>query len=123
MTMRDPRNPDELLPLTPAEFEVLIALADGDKHGYAILKEVARRSDGEVRLGVATLYALLRRLLAEGLLAESAERPTAALDDERRRYFRVTEFGRRVAMAEARRMEKALAMARAKNLIRRPKPA
>jgi DNA-binding PadR family transcriptional regulator len=123
MTMRDARDPEDLLPLTPAEFEVLIALADGNKHGYAILKEVARRSGGEVRLGVATLYALLRRLVSEGLLAESAERPSAALDDERRRYFHVTEFGRRVAMAEARRMEKALAMARAKNLIRRPKTA
>ena len=123
MVKRDARDPEQLLPLTPAEFEVLIALADGDKHGYAILKEVARRTEGEVRLGVATLYTLLRRLVGEGLLAESSERPVAALDDERRRYFRLTDFGRKVAGAEAARMEKVLAMARAKHLIGRPRPA
>ena len=123
MAKRDARDPEQLLPLTPAEFEVLIALADGDKHGYAILKEVARRTEGEVRLGVATLYTLLRRLVGEGLLAESSQRPVAALDDERRRYFRLTDFGRRVAGAEAARMEKVLAMARAKHLIGRPRLA
>jgi DNA-binding PadR family transcriptional regulator len=123
MTKRDARDPEQLLPLTPAEFEVLIALADGDKHGYAILKEVARRTGGEVRLGVATLYALLRRLVGEGLLEESNVRPALALDDERRRYFRLTDFGRKVAGAEAARMEKVLAMARAKHLIGRPRPA
>ena len=123
MVKRDARDPEQLLPLTPAEFEVLIALADGDKHGYAILKEVARRTEGEVRLGVATLYTLLRRLVGEGLLAESSQRPVAALDDERRRYFRLTDFGRKVAGAEAARMEKVLAMARAKHLIGRPRPA
>jgi DNA-binding PadR family transcriptional regulator len=123
MATRDERDPEVHLPLTPAEFEVLIALADGEKHGYAILKEVTRRTRGEVALGTATLYAILRRFVADGLLAESAERPAASLDDERRRYFGLTEFGRRVAVAEGQRMEKALAMARAKNLIRKPRLA
>jgi DNA-binding PadR family transcriptional regulator len=123
MATRDERDPEVHLPLTPAEFEVLIALADGEKHGYAILKEVTRRTRGEVALGTATLYAILRRFVADGLLAESAERPAASLDDERRRYFGLTEFGRRVAVAEGLRMEKALAMARAKNLIRKPRLA
>jgi DNA-binding PadR family transcriptional regulator len=110
-------NPDSLLPLTPAMFQVLIALADGEKHGYAILKEVARRTDGEVVLSAATLYTIIRRFVQNGVIAESAERPDPALDDERRRYYRLTTFGREVARAEAVRMETALGMARAKRLI------
>jgi DNA-binding PadR family transcriptional regulator len=120
---RNERDPETHLPHTPAEFEVLIALADGEKHGYAILKEVTRRSGGEVKFGTATLYAILRRFVSEGLLVESGERPVASLDDERRRYFALTDFGRRVAAAEAERMETALAMARSKNLIRKPRLA
>ena len=111
------RTPDDLLPLTPAMFQVLIALADGDKHGYAIIKEVARRTDGALRLGPGTLYALIRRFVQEGVIVESAHRPDVALDDERRRYYKVTSFGRDVAAAEAARMETALASARAKRLI------
>jgi DNA-binding PadR family transcriptional regulator len=110
-------NPDSLLPLTPAMFQVLIALADGEKHGYAILKEVTRRTDGEVVLSAATLYTIIRRFVQNGVIAESAERPDPALDDERRRYYRLTTFGREVARAEAIRMETALGMARAKRLI------
>jgi len=117
MTKR--RNPDDCLPLTPAMFEVLISLADGEKHGYAVLKEVSRRSDGRVVLSPGTLYAIIRRFVNDGIVAESDERPHAALDDERRRYYRMTEFGREVAHAEARRMETALGMARAKSLIPR----
>src|SRR3954453_5890423 len=98
-------------------FEVLIALADGEKHGYAVLKEVARRTDGRVTLSPGTLYAIIRRFVSDGIVAESEERPHAALDDERRRYYRMTDFGRDVAHAEARRMERALGMARAKSLI------
>jgi DNA-binding PadR family transcriptional regulator len=98
-------------------FQVLIALADGEKHGYAILKEVARRTDGEVKLSAATLYTIIRRFVQEGVIAESAERPDPALDDERRRYYRLTAFGRDVARAEAARMETVLGMARAKKLI------
>lgn len=116
---RGKRSPDSLLPLTPAMFEVLIALADGEKHGYAIIKEVARRTGGEVSLSAGTLYAIIRRFAMEGVLEESDERPDAALDDERRRYYRLTNFGREVAQAEAKRMETALKMAQAKNLIPR----
>jgi DNA-binding PadR family transcriptional regulator len=115
MTRR--RNPGDLLPLTPGMFEVLIALANGEKHGYAIIKEVARRTDGAVSFSPGTLYAIIRRFVSDGVVAESDERPDAALDDERRRYYRLTDFGRDVARAEADRMETALGMARAKSLI------
>ena len=121
MTKR--RDPESLLPLTPGMFQVLIALADGDKHGYAVIKEVARRTDGEIALSAGTLYTIIRRFEQEGVIAESAQRPDAALDDERRRYYGLTEFGRDVARAEARRMETALGMARAKNLIPKGRPA
>ena len=117
------RSPDSLLPLTPGKFQVLIALADGEKHGYAIIKEVSRRTGGEISLSAATLYTIVRRFVQEGVIAESAERPDPALDDERRRYYRLTDFGRSVAHAEAIRMEKALGMARAKKLIPRTRLA
>jgi DNA-binding PadR family transcriptional regulator len=116
------RDPEALLPLTPGMFQVLIALADGEKHGYAIIKEVARRTAGEIALSAGTLYTIIRRFEQDGVIAESAERPDAALDDERRRYYRVTAFGRDVAGAEARRMETALGMARAKHLIPKARP-
>ena len=116
---RHHRKPEELLPLTPGMFHVLIALADGEKHGYAIIKEVARRTDGAIRLSAGTLYTLIRRFVQDGVIAESAERPDPALDDERRRYYRLTGFGRDVAGAEAARMESALKMARDKHLIPR----
>jgi DNA-binding PadR family transcriptional regulator len=121
MTKR--RDPESLLPLTPGMFQVLIALADGDKHGYAVIKEVARRTDGEIALSAGTLYTIIRRFEQEGVIAESAQRPDASLDDERRRYYGLTTFGRDVARAEARRMETALGMARAKNLIPKARPA
>jgi DNA-binding PadR family transcriptional regulator len=114
---RKRQDPESLLPLTTGMFQVLIALADGDKHGYAIIKEVARRTGGDVALSAGTLYTIIRRFEQEGVIAESATRPDAALDDERRRYYGLTDFGRDVARAEARRMETALGMARAKNLI------
>jgi len=117
MATRYERDPEQSLPLTPAEFEVLIALADGEKHGYAILKDVARRTEGAAPFGTATLYAILRRFVGEGLLVESDERPAAALDDERRRYFRLTAFGRRAAVAELKRLESVLAQGRAKRLL------
>jgi DNA-binding PadR family transcriptional regulator len=107
-------DPSAYLPLTPAMFQVLVALADGEKHGYAVIKEIARRTDGKVRLRAGTLYAVIRRFVDDGLIQESAERPDPALDDERRRYYRITDRGRAVAMAEARRMTETLAQARAK---------
>jgi len=100
-------------------FQVLIALADGEKHGYAILKEVARRTGGEVTLSAATLYTIVRRFVQEGVIAESAERPDPSLDDERRRYYRLTPFGRDVAAAEADRLAAMVDMARAKRLFSR----
>ena len=103
-------------------FQVLIALADGEKHGYAIIKEVARRTDGEVTLSAGTLYAIVRRFEEERVIEETMQRPDPALDDERRRYYRLTPFGREVAQAEGRRMENALRMAQAKNLIPRTRP-
>ena len=116
---RHTRRADDLLPLTPGMFHVLIALADGEKHGYAIIKEVARRTDGAIRLSAGTLYTLIRRFAQDGVIAEADERPDPALDDERRRYYRLTDFGREVARAEAARMQTSLDMARAKNLIPR----
>lgn len=107
-------DPAAHLPLTPAMFQVLVALADGEKHGYAIIKEVVRRTDGKVVLRAATLYTAIRRFVDAGLIQESAERPDPALDDERRRYYRLTDRGRAVAIAEARRMAETLAQARAK---------
>lgn len=122
MNDRHARPQAESRPLSPAEFEVLIALADGEKHGYAMLKDIARRT-GERPFGTATLYAVIRRFVAEGVLVESDERPVAALDDERRRYYRLTELGRRVAAGEAARMEAVLERARARKLVRRTRPA
>jgi DNA-binding PadR family transcriptional regulator len=104
-------------------FHVLLALADGGKHGYAILKEVLLRTDGKVRLSAGTLYGIIKRLNEEGWIAESDVRPAASLDDERRRYYRLTDLGRRVAASEARRLEELVDMARNKNLFRDPELA
>lgn len=109
--------------LTPAMFHVLLALAEEEMHGYAILKEVERRTGGKVRLSAGTLYGIIKRLNEEGWIAESSRRPAEAFDDERRRYYRLTEAGRRVAVAEARRLEELLAMARSKKLLRRTQTA
>jgi DNA-binding PadR family transcriptional regulator len=109
------------LPLTPPVFQVLIALADGEKHGYAILKEIEDRTGGKVQLSTGTLYAIFKRLLNDGLIEELDERPDE--DDERRRYYRLTVLGRQVAAAESERMELLLEAARAKRLVRAPKRA
>jgi DNA-binding PadR family transcriptional regulator len=108
-------------PLTPAMFNVLLALAEEDLHGYAILKEVAEQTAGEVQLSTGTLYGIIKRLLVEGLIVET--RPEIKNDDARRRYYHLTEAGREVAEAEARRMEKLVARARTKQLIRAFKPS
>jgi DNA-binding PadR family transcriptional regulator len=114
-------EPDAPLPVS--EFHILLALADGERHGYAIMQEVERRSEGTVRLGPGTLYGSIKRMLAAGLIEESDERPVAAREDERRRYYRITTLGKRVATAEARRMERLVSAARAKRLLGRPEPA
>jgi DNA-binding PadR family transcriptional regulator len=113
------RDPETLLPLTPAMFHVLVALADGATHGYAILKEVERLTDGSVRLSTGTLYGIIKRLVADGLIRETSN-PPSMRDDERRRCYELTGFGRDVARAEAGRLEQTLAIARRKSLFRRP---
>jgi len=114
------REIESHLPLTPALFHVLLALADGDKHGYAILKEVSLLTGGEVRLSTGTLYGILKRLLQEGMIEESRRRPAAQTDDERRIYYHITSLGQRVTAAEAERHEKVVALARLKKVLRRP---
>jgi DNA-binding PadR family transcriptional regulator len=116
-------DPHDYLPLTPPMFQVLVALADGEKHGYAIIKEVHRRTRGRIRLGAGTLYAVIKRFVLSGLILESEERPDPSLDDERRRYYRLSDKGRAVAVAEADRMTEALEQARPKLLARKPRPA
>ena len=117
MTQKSKRDPAALLPLTPMVLHILLALADGDKHGYAIIKEVRRRTDGEVELGASSLYVVLKRLAADDIVVETDERPDPALDDERRRYYRLTPFGRAVAVAELRRLESLVMQGRAKRLV------
>ena len=114
--------PESHLPLPPATFQILLALVDAERHGYAIMKEVAAHSAGAVRLGPGTLYGALERLLEAGLVAEAEERADPALNDERRRYYRLTEFGLAVVRAEARRLEAMLRLARRKHLVG-PEPA
>ena len=120
---RTPPDPRSLLPLPVSEFQILLALADEERHGYAIKREVADRTGGEVQLGPGTLYGSIKRMVADGLIEETDERPDPDLDDERRRYYRITTLGRQVAVAEARRMERLVGIARAKRLLGRPEPA
>ncbi len=108
--------------LTPALFHVLLALADGDKHGYAILKEVEDQTNGEVQLSTGTLYGIIKRLLCDGWIVEVRARP-AENDDARRRYYHLTENGRHVAVAEAERIGRLFARARSKRLIKAIRPA
>jgi DNA-binding PadR family transcriptional regulator len=103
---------DALLPLPPATFHILLALADEDRHGYAIIQDVAARTGGALRLSAGTLYRSVQRMLEQGLLIETRDRPAPAFDDERRRYYRITPFGRAVARAEARRLTQLVDLAR-----------
>jgi DNA-binding PadR family transcriptional regulator len=112
----------ELLPLTPPVFHILMALADEERHGYGIMQDVERQTAGALKLGPGTLYGCLKRMLAAGLVEETDERPDPALDDERRRYYRMTTLGERVARAEAQRLANAVVAARGKRLLDRPKP-
>jgi DNA-binding PadR family transcriptional regulator len=120
---RPPRESARLLPLPSAELHILLALLDAERHGYAIKQEVAERTAGEVQLGPGTLYGAIKRMLASGTIEESGRRPAADEDDERRRYYRITPFGRAVAAAEARRLEQLVALARRKRLLGRLRPA
>ncbi len=114
---RAARPPEAYLPLPPATFHILLALADGELHGYAIMKGVAARSGDTVRLGPGTLYGSLKRLLDAGLVEETGERADPERGDERRRYYRLTPLGLSVARAEARRLDAVVRMARRKKLI------
>jgi len=109
--------PDNLQPLTPIMFHILLALADGEKHGYSILKAVEVETDGQISLLTGTLYRSLKRLLELGLVAESDERPDPELDDERRRYYRLTAPGQKALAAEAQRMMRALDVMQRKNAL------
>ena len=111
-------DPQELLPLTPAVFHILLSLADGERHGYSIMREITSHTKGLLRPGPTTLYRSVKHLLEVGLIEESDQRPDPALDDERRRYYRLTEFGCQVAIAEARRLEGDLAVARTRRRLR-----
>ena len=108
---------DQFLPLPPATFHILIALAREDRHGYAVMQEVEERTEGAIRLSAGTLYRSIQRMLEQGLIRETRKRPAPELDDERRRYYRITPLGEAVARAEARRMAELVRMARAKGLV------
>src|ERR1035441_602525 len=119
--MSKPPSPQNLLPLTPPVFHILLALADDERHGYGIMQDVARQTNDALQLGPGTLYGCLKRMLAAGTVEESDERPDPALDDERRRYYRMTPLGRRVLRAEAQRLANAVSAARDRRLFDRPK--
>jgi DNA-binding PadR family transcriptional regulator len=104
---------DALLPLPPMTFHILLALSDGDRHGYAIIQDVSARTDGAVKISAGTLYRSVQRMQEQGLIEESRRRPAPDADDERRRYYALTEFGTAVARAEARRLTQLVKLARA----------
>ena len=112
-----PVHSEEILPLTPAVFNILLALADGEKHGYAIMLEVEANTQGAVKMGPGTLYGSIKRMLASGLIEECDERPDPALDDERRRYYRLSGLGQRSLRLEAERLEHQVSLARFKQVL------
>ena len=110
MSLTD-QDPEAMLPLTPAVFHILLALADGERHGYSIMQEIAAQTQGKFRIGPTTLYRSIKQMLEASLIVETDERPDPALDDERRRYYRLTTFGKRVALSEIQRFERTIALA------------
>jgi DNA-binding PadR family transcriptional regulator len=114
---RDDFEVNDLLPLPSAAFHILMALAEEDRHGYAIIQDVARRTGGELRLSAGTLYRSIQRMLEQGLVVETRDRPSPDLDDERRRYYRITPFGSKVAKAEVTRLAKLLRLARSQGFV------
>lgn len=113
----DDPTAESLLPLQAATFHILMALAEEDRHGYAIIQDVAARTGGELKLSAGTLYRSIQRMLEQGLIVETRERPAPELDDERRRYYRITRFGIAVARAEARRLTQLVKLARASGFV------
>ena len=114
---------ESFLPLTPAVFHILLTLADGEAHGYAVMQEVTRRSGGAVRLGPGTLYGAISRLLEDGIIVECEERPDPEMDDTRRRYYRLTKLGGRVLAAETERLSDLVKAARSTKTVRKLRPA
>jgi DNA-binding PadR family transcriptional regulator len=110
-------DPEDLLPLTPSVFHILVALSEGERHGYGIMRQVEEDTAGSLQLGPGTLYGCLQRMLAAALIEESDWRPDPQLDDERRRYYRISSFGKQVVRAEAKRLAAAVSAARARRLI------
>jgi DNA-binding PadR family transcriptional regulator len=110
---RETADPQALLPLPAVTFHILAALTDGDRHGYAIIQDIAARTGGELQIQAGTLYRSIQRMLEQGLIAELRTRPPSAEDDERRRYSRITPFGRAVGRAEAQRLTQMVKLARA----------
>ncbi len=108
---------DDHLPLTPPVFHILLALADEERHGYSIMQDVARQTNDGLQMGPGTLYGCLKRMLASGLIEEAEERPDPAMDDERRRYYRMTSLGNRTVRAEAQRIATALYAAKSKRIF------
>ena len=117
MTKTNKLDPDALTPLAPAVFHILLSLAEGERHGYALKREIARRTDGKLTLGPGVLYGSIARMIDQGLIEESDERPDPHLDDERRRYYRLTPFGGAVARAEADRLAALVKLARASGFL------
>ena len=117
MTLISNPLPENLLPMTPAVFNILLALADGEKHGYAIMLEVEANTNGEVKMGPGTLYGSIKRMLSMGLIEESDERPDPQMDDQRRRYYRLTGLGHKAVRAEAMRLQRQVSIAQGKQVL------
>lgn len=115
---KTPTSPHDFIPLTPPVFHILLAISDGARHGYAIIKEVDVRSQGDVMLSTGTLYAAIKRLLGDGLIEETDSGKAVVNVDERRRYYRLTALGRKVARAEVNRMIELVNVAEEKRLVR-----
>ena len=111
------QNAEQFLPLTPAVFNILLALADGEKHGYGIMQEVEVNTKGQVLMGPGTLYGSIKRMLQAGLIEESDDRADPELDDQRRRYYRLTSLGKRTLQMEAERLAAQVRLARKKNVL------
>jgi DNA-binding PadR family transcriptional regulator len=111
------KTDEPLIPLTPAVFYILLALAGGDKHGYQIMKQVKQDSQSQVKMGTGTLYGSLKRMLGDGLIEEAGDRPDPALDDERRRYYRLTAVGRRAFTTELQRYAEVVSLAQQRRLL------
>jgi DNA-binding PadR family transcriptional regulator len=120
--VRAPEEPEGYLPLTPAVLDIMVALGNEELHGYAIMQEVRRRTAGKRRLAPGTLYRSLKQMEERGWVVEAEERPDPSLDDERRRYYRLTDLGRRVALAEVERLEGLVDAARSKGFVPSTRP-